>query len=64
MSKQELKHGRNLEAGTEAESHGGVLLTGLLSVACSGSFFLYSGTTYLLRGSSFHNGLGPLKIDP
>jgi len=44
-SGQELTEGRNLEAGADAEAMEGVLLTGLLSLACSGCFVIELRTT-------------------
>jgi hypothetical protein len=41
----EGKQGRNLEAGADAEGMGGLLLTGLLSMACLVCFLLEPRTT-------------------
>ena len=40
----EGKQGRNLEAGADAEGMGGLLLTGLLSMACLACFLIDSWT--------------------
>lgn len=45
------------KAGADAETHGGVLLTGLLSMACSDCFLVQPGTTY--SGVPPYSGLGP-----
>jgi hypothetical protein len=60
-ARKELKQGRKLEAGADAGSCGGMLLTGLLIVACSACFLIVN-QDHQARGNTRHNSLGPLPL--
>lgn len=59
-SGQDLTHDGNLEAGADAKSHGGVLLTGLLLMVCSGSI----GPRTTSLGVGAHSEPGPPQEMP
>ena len=54
---QELKQGRNLEAGADAEAMEGAAYW--LPMVCSASLLSYRTQNYHLRDGSTHNGLSP-----